>query len=231
MKKVLLILWCLTFIIFCGLVINYAKNEKMIEHYEEDMVRESDLSALGIIQPYIYYYNKGNILYKQGDYDLAVESYQKALGCYVPKYKECAIRINLALAMVTPIDMENITSENRDDVINTLETARDILVEDGCANMEDDYGHSEDAQTLKNEIDAYLEVLQNPENSGKKESEEQEKDTETSEEEEENSKTSEEEEIEKKFEEMEQQGVNERNQNLEDYKNLQNFEYYDGNCW
>mgnify|MGYP006898697577 CR=1 FL=1 len=110
-----------------------------------------------------------------------------------------------------------------------LETARDILVEEGCANMEDDYGHSGDAQTLKNEIDAYLEMLKNPEESEKEKKEEQEPDTETSEEQEKNSE--EEKNIEKKFEEMEQQGLNERNQDLEDYKNLQNYEYYDGNCW
>lgn len=226
MKKVLLVLWCFAFIIFTGLAVNYVKNEKMIEHYENDIFRESDISILGFVQPYIYYYNKGNILYKQGEYELAVESYQKALRSYVPKYKECAIRINMALAMVTPIDMENVTPENKDEIITILETARDILVEEGCANMEDDYGHSGDAQTLKNEIDAYLEMLKNPEESEK---EKQEPDTETSEEQEKNSE--EEKNIEKKFEEMEQQGLNERNQNLEDYKNLQNYEYYDGNCW
>ncbi|MDD6071025.1 MAG: tetratricopeptide repeat protein [Clostridiales bacterium] len=229
MKKVLLVLWCFSFIIFTGLTVNYVKNEKMIEHYENDIFSENDISILGFVQPYIYYYNKGNIFYKQGKYELAVESYQKALYSYVPKYKECAIRINMALVMVTPIDMENVTLENKDEIIMILETARDILVEEGCANMEDDHGHSGDAQTLKNEIDAYLDRLNNPEEAEKEQKDEQESDTETSEEQEKNSE--EEKNIEKKYEEIEQQGLNERNQNLEDYKNLQNFDFYDGNCW
>lgn len=231
MKKLILGFWCCSFLLFAALLMNYVQNEKMIEHFQEGIVRESDLSKLGMIQPYIYYYNKGNICYEQGEYEQAAACYQKSLECSVPEGRECAIRINLALAMVTPIDMENINADNRDDMIGILESARQILVEEGCADMEDDYGHSVDAQTLKNEIDVYLEVLKNPqEEATSKEEQEKSEEQETSEEER-DTETAEQEELEKQYEEMEQKGMNERNQNLEDYKNFDNFQYYDGACW
>ena len=44
-----------------------------------------------------------------------------------------------------------------------LDEARDILCEDGCASRTDNSGHYPDAQTLKNEIDAFEASLLGPE--------------------------------------------------------------------
>lgn len=163
MKKALIIVWGIILAVFTVLLINRIQNDRMIEHYENEIYRQKDVSVLGMIEPYKYYYNRGNILYKQGRYEEAEENYRKALKHHIPEMKECSVRINLALSMVTPLDLENIGSDNLDDIINTLESARDILVEEGCAHMDDDDGHSEDAQTLKNEIDELLDQLKNSE--------------------------------------------------------------------
>ena len=41
-------------------------------------------------------------------------------------------------------------------VEKTLITARSILIEDGCAHEDDEDGHNEQAQILKDEIDELL---------------------------------------------------------------------------
>jgi len=112
--------------------------------------------------PYVYLYNKGNELYEDEDYELAVQSYEKALNVYPPKKKECSIRINLALSMIYQIDFDRINEEDKDNVIKTLEDAKDVLCEKGCAT-EDNDGHSKKAQKLKNEIDDLIEELQSDE--------------------------------------------------------------------
>lgn len=57
------------------------------------------------------------------------------------------------------IDPEGVTKENLDEVIDILEGAKDILIENDCAHRDDEDGHYEDAQTLKDEIDAFEEQL------------------------------------------------------------------------
>ena len=108
---------------------------------------------------YIFIYNKGNTLYNRLDYPGAIEQYQNALEANPPHFKECSIRVNLALAMIYNMGPDFAEPENVENSINTLLEAREILLEDGCATEEGD-GHSEPAQQLKEEIDKLLEQLQ-----------------------------------------------------------------------
>lgn len=108
---------------------------------------------------YIFIFNKGNKLYERMDYVGAIEQYEAALAANPPHFKECSIRVNLALAMIYNMGEDFAAPENIENSINTLMEARDILLEDGCATEEGD-GHSEPAQQLKEEIDKLLEQLQ-----------------------------------------------------------------------
>ena len=108
---------------------------------------------------YIFYYNKGNRLYERFDYVGAIEQYENARDAFPPHFKECSIRVNLALAMIYNMGPDFAAPENVENSIATLMEARDILLEDGCATEEGD-GHSEPAQQLKEEIDKLLEQLQ-----------------------------------------------------------------------
>ena len=49
---------------------------------------------------YIYFYNQGNDRYERLDYTGAIESYEQALNANPPHFKECSVRVNLALAMI-----------------------------------------------------------------------------------------------------------------------------------
>lgn len=113
---------------------------------------------------YIFYYNKGNRLYERFDYVGAIEQYENALDAFPPHFKECSIRVNLALAMIHNMGPDFAAPENVENSIATLMEARDILLEDGCATEEGD-GHSEPAQQLKEEIDKLLEQLQQQQSS------------------------------------------------------------------
>ncbi len=108
---------------------------------------------------YIYFYNQGNDRYERLDYAGAIESYEHALSANPPHFKECSVRVNLALSMIYNMGPDWAAPENVDSSIQTLMEARDILLEDGCATDDGD-GHSEPAQQLKEEIDKLLEQLQ-----------------------------------------------------------------------
>lgn len=114
-----------------------------------------------VFQSYVYHYNKGNELYEDGDYEGAKEEYQKSLDSVIFGRDNCQIRINKALAMIAPWDDKNLAQGNVLAAISDLEDAVIVLTEDGCAD-DNNTGHNKDAQTLKNEIEAYIELLKNP---------------------------------------------------------------------
>ena len=58
------------------------------------------LYLANINEPYIVYYNHGNILYKKGKYQEAVINYEKALSKHPPKKYICNIKINLLYAQI-----------------------------------------------------------------------------------------------------------------------------------
>lgn len=169
--------------------------------------------------------NKGNEYYKKGEYDAAIKAYQKALNRHPSHQMECMLRINLVLAMVTPIDPTEITDSQIADTIQLLEDAKEILYAHGCAT-EDGNGHNQEAQTLKEDIDRFEEELKElQENEPEDDTENQESEQPT----EENEVN--EQDIQNQLKEIQKQSTEERNQELTESESLDNFDFYDGQTW
>ena len=90
------------------------------------------------------------------------EEFKKALESRHDEESEddCAMRIDLALSMVKPLTPESIDANNVDLAIDILKEARSILCTNGWADMDNINYKSNDAQTLKEEIDEYIKKLE-----------------------------------------------------------------------
>ena len=140
-----------------------------------------------------------------------------------------------------PITPESVTPENLDEQIARLEEARDYLIENDCAHMDDSNGHNKQAQTLKEEIDRYIEELkeQNKEPDEEDKTDEQKQDEKNKQEEEKkrqeaekrNEQNKKQMELEETFNKIEQQGIAERNASIEQYDSWKNFGYSSGQNW
>lgn len=228
MKKVLTMVGILLLLFFICLVVGYAANESMIDKYNNGKYEKNSFAVLGFTEPYISYYNQGNNYYREGAYENAIEEYKKALDKNPPHDRECLIRINLALSMVTPIRPEEITESNLEETIGILEEAKNVLTLHGCANKADHNGHNEDAQRLKDEIDAFEEMLkkQSDSDDDKKNKDNKEKDDND------NKDTDDKEEKKKQLEELEEEGTKERNKSVNEYQYyFGDYWYYDGPTW
>lgn len=162
MKKKILIGIYIVMLLFCGkLVFNYIYNAIVIYHYHQYdyTVSVKPLLVFNWMEPYIAHYNQGNLYYKNDRFEDAIASYERALELYPPEKKECAIRINLALAMLGTMDEDYSAPEHVDTSLEILRGAREILLEDGCATENGD-GHSETAEQLKAEIEAMIQQLE-----------------------------------------------------------------------
>ena len=146
--------------------IRFLMNELFLKNYraqDYSTKYESGLTKANINEDYLPYYNMGNAYYQNGDYDKAITNYKLALVKNPPKYKECPVRINLALAMIQKINFDNLNTQNKiENAIRQLKAARAVLVEDGCANPAEDVfdGHSAEAEQLKKDIDEMIKKLQ-----------------------------------------------------------------------
>ena len=152
----LIVRWCMN---------AYYVSEAQKGHYHPEI--EERLTELNFPDGYIVWYNLGNYYFEEGDYKEAEDCYYRAIECGIPYEKECEVKINLALAMINQLSDEEWdsfldaeTSAEMDaqarNVEKTLITARTILIEDGCAHEDDEDGHNEQAQILKDEIDELL---------------------------------------------------------------------------
>lgn len=93
------------------------------------------------------------------NYDKAIIYYEKALKANPPSGKECPIRINMALSMVYGLGDDYAAPENVEHSLQTLKSARNVLLEDDCATAEGN-GHSATAEQLKEEIEKLIEQLE-----------------------------------------------------------------------
>lgn len=144
----------------------YYVSEAKKGRYHSEM--ESLLTLFNYPDGYVIWYNLGNEYYENGDYEEAEAAYLKAIECGIPFEKECPVKVNLALSMLAQLDEDewdefyyclgpdDLNSVSRK-VEKTLLNARDILTEDECAHEDDENGHDEQAQLLKDEIDELLE--------------------------------------------------------------------------
>ena len=159
-KRVVVGIWVLLVIFMGILLLSYYSNHKMIKDFKKEKYEFNQLGFLGFTEPYVNYYNRGNIFYSLGDYERAIAEYDMALSCNPPEPIDCMIRVNYALSLLAPIDADNITEENLDMVLDILDEARDVLLENGCATDDGD-GHDDAAQKLKDEIDEFEQELLN----------------------------------------------------------------------
>jgi len=161
-RKLLLALWGIIFVLLIVFTITYAQNGKLRKNVSKGIVQESDLPDFSFIFPTIYHYNKGNVYYYLGEYDLAYFEYQKSLKRGMKGEKDCKLRINTALSIVTPLDLEYITEDDIPALLESLYEARDLLLLNGCAKEDGFSGHNVNAQILENEIQAWIDALENP---------------------------------------------------------------------
>ena len=132
-----------------------------------------------------------------------------------------------------------VTEENLDETIELLDDARNILVENGCAHRNDEDGHNKDAQTLKDEIDAFEEQLkqsvQDQKSSGGSDDKNQQNDNDTPDDsagEKGSSSASEEEKIKEKLQEIQGDSLKQRNSEMDTYETYKDgYNYYNGRTW
>ncbi len=222
MKKKLTIIIVTTILITLILLkflLSFIFNEIVINNYNNSNYKNDTLINLLYIlntnEKYIIYYNHGNNLYKQNDYEQAIEKYKKALTYKVPKNKVCKIRINLSLSMIKNIDINNTQPEQ---ILSILKEARTNLYNNNCAHEEDDNGDSKKAEQLENEI----KELENSSGNSGNNSDPSDPN---------NENNPKEKEIEEKLKEQRKKAQQQRQNELNQYENLGDYEYYQGKKW
>ncbi len=221
-KYLVLVLAIVLFVISGKYAFSYIYNEWITKEYDSgnyDLDTEP-LFFVNCFEPCIAYYNNGNILYQQKDYNGAIGEYQQALGYDLSHGKECDVRVNLALAMIYNMGDDYASPEKIESSIETLKEAREVLLAEGCATDNDD-GHDKEAQKLKNEIDELIKQL---------EEQQQQQSQQPQQGEEEGGQSSEdqyEEDIKEQLQENQANAHQEREDNLEEYETDYNDWNYD----
>ena len=141
-------------------------------------IPENLLPYLPFGENYVAPYNLGNVEYQKGNYDKAVYYYTLAYQNEPPEHpardEECRIRVNLALSLCHTIDFDHLDTNDSDAVaeaVSTLQQARAILTEDGCASVPvgSNDGHYPGGARRKHDIDRMLEKLQSQSDSSQDE--------------------------------------------------------------
>lgn len=221
-KKIVSIIYIALIIIIIKLMCNYIVNSILIHKYNNHEYSEKNAKVLQIanfVEPYIAHYNMGNILYKKGEYEKAIEEYKNSLKCLPTKSKECQIRINYALAICKTVHVDESDSESIKNAIKTYESAIDVLTEKGCANKNDNNGHSKNAEQLKKDIQDEIDRL-------KKLSNQSEDNTKNNEEQQNNDNNKQQAEtIEEKIQNIKQQATKDQREIENKFKNYSNYDY------
>lgn len=223
MKKIIKIMYILVICITIILSFNFILNEIFVSKYNNKQYDENILKFIkyiNISEPYIVCYNIANAKYQKEDYDGAIEEYKKALNLFPTKNKECDIRINLVLAMLKKIDVEN---DKKEDIIFVLDESLEILCEKGCANINDNNGHNKDAETLKEEILEFKNKLNEDSNGDNNNNDNKTNDEKSTDEH--NAS------VEEKLKQIQKQSVEERKLKLDSSKDFINYSYYSGKKW
>jgi len=161
LKGIVTVLYVCVFLVLAKQSLNYFYNEYVLSHYEKNdfTINDNLLLTANYIEPYICHYNNANILYKNCLFEDAIDEYLVTLEYDLPEGLECKIRINMALSTIALLPEDYDEYENIPDSIETLKEARDYLYDGECATPDQD-GHSEDAETLAQEITDEIERLE-----------------------------------------------------------------------
>lgn len=220
MKKIQIIVLSVIFAFISFFTFRVVTNEIIISLYEKDIYSNELIKSLYLLnfnEPYIVYYNNGNLNFKQKEYDTAIKNYKISLEKNPPKSRVCDIRINLSLAT-----LYNIKATDKDTILAELKKAREYLYENGCANEQDNNGSSEEAEELEEEIkELEKEVSQG--SGGNSNSNQQSNENNKPQDNYEN--------IEEQIKEKQNQNNASRSEDLDRSSNMGNYEYYKGKKW
>ncbi len=219
MKKIKITITILISIILIKISGTYLLNEIIIHQYNNKKYNTNLIKLIeltNINEPYIVHYNKANILYKQKKYDQAIREYETALERNPKKDRICDIRINLSIATVS-----NITDLDNEKIKNSLSKAREILYENHCADPNDNSGKSIDAEITEEEIKKLENELEKEDNDNSKNSSNEQNNTEDQKEKD----------IEEQIKETNKNANRSRQSNLDNYKNMSDYNYYSGKSW
>ena len=215
MKKMIKIFFIINALILIRLISSLMINNIIKEDYKKQVYDSKLIKSLYIFnfnQPYIAYYNEGNILYNLEEYEKAKEKYEQALSKRPAKEKVCLIRVNLSLAIIKAIDTS---------AFNQLEEAKNNLYNNNCANPIDDSGYSKKAEQLEEEIKKLEEQLKNQTTNNnqvnKENKNESNKTTDSS--------------VEAKLKEIEKKAYSSRQEDLTTSEELSDYSYYSGKKW
>lgn len=222
MKRFICILGTIASIVLVCLCVNMICNEKMLKQYQQGSYTENKLAFLGFSEPYIAPYNRGNVHYQKAEYEEAITDYQKALKCFPPKHKECSIRINLVLSMITKLETGELTKEQVSTNLSIIKEAKEVLTIHDCATA-DHKGHSKEAQTLYDELSELEEELKELNGSGSSNSDPKD----TKEEDEQTPDQKKEEQI----KELQKKSTASRKEELQLQELTDNYDYYEGASW
>lgn len=228
-KKVIIGICIVVLLVCCKHAFTFGYNEFLISRYNHDnfSVSAKPLTVMNWFQSYIAHYNKGNIHYQNEEFEDAISEYGKALEKSMPQEKECSVRINYALALIGTLAEDYAAEANREDSIEILKTAREVLMEEECAT-EDGDGHSETAEKLKTEIDDMLRELED-----KKQEEAEPEESEQEKEKQKQEEDAHEQEVKEKLQEK-QSGANQERKESLDYFETFDYEFNfdaDGYIW
>ena len=216
MKKTLKIVFIILFIILIKFTFTISLNKIIILNYNKNIYNTNIIKLLYIFnwpQSYIVYYNEGNLLYKEGKYSLAITKYKKAISKKPPQNRICDVRINLSLSMIKQIKKDSSYKK----VYQQLEEAKKNLYHNDCAHENNDNGYSKQAENLEKEIKELQAQLNNNDNNSDSKSE-----TETNE----NNSN-----VEEQLKEIEKKSGYNRQKDLTNYENIEDYSYYSGKKW
>lgn len=222
MKKTIIIsIYAILGVILLKIVLNMILNSILISKYnnnEYSVQLASFQTFVNFPERYVPLYNYGNVLYQKGEYENAIEMYDKALNTYVPKGKECNIRINYALAICKLVKVDENNEDSIQEAIKQYESAISVLIEQECATENGD-GHNENAETLKKDIEKEIERLKKLLNKSDEEQSEEEEEEKKEEKQNNSNNNKKEESIEKKLQEIKEEAMKKQQDADELYSN------------
>ena len=220
MKKILIVLTIILSLVFLKVGYTYLVNEIIINDYNNNKYDNNLMNTLYLLnfqEPYIAYYNHGNILYRIERYDEAITKYEESLTKNPQEERICDIRVNLSLSYIKTISVDN-----KDEALNILDKALNNLYEDDCASKIDDDGESKQAEKLEEEIKQLQKQIEEGQGSDDPGNNNPGEEPETP-----NNANN----IEEQIRELQRQNQQNRQRDLDYYSQLDNGSFYYGQYW
>ena len=218
-KKALVGLLVFLILILIKLLFTFITNESVKDNYESGKYREDLIKILkttNLNEPYIVYYNEGNILNREKKYDEALISYQKSLNKNPPDQRKCDVYINITITMI-----QMINTDQKDELLEKLKEARENLYNNHCADENNDSGKSKNAEDTEDAIREMEEKIKNSSSNGNDDNQD----------EDENQETEEDKSLEEELQKTNKEANENRQKELQEYKNLGDYQYYHGKSW